>query len=377
MNKIIFTIFLGLMFFSGTLPEIQKGEYRIEGNIDRSFDGYRAVLSRYDHDNQRVSREICDIADGRFLFEGEEKLENLASIIIEDRYGTKALPVLGLILEKGTTMVSYPGNEPRMEGTHLNELYLEYSDSMKYYNSRIAEIGLNWTGSSLYIPSGSELSRLFYQQGKVMMDFIRQNYSNPLGRTMLMSVLSRNNITGIIYLNESEQSIDETFDFVDDETRNHSRFVSYVNAYKKSIEKSPLVGKKLSDQSLLTSEGEKVQLSEYIGKKEYLFLEFWASWCGPCIASIPELKDIYAEYSDKLEIVSVSLDTDVKSWSGAMQEYDMPWPQVADIRGFDSDIAKELTVKSIPFGILLDKEGVIIDRFIGTQLREYLENNGR
>ena len=85
---------------------------------------------------------------------------------------------------------------------------------------------------------------------------------------------------------------------------------------------------KFIDIELITLEGERKWLSEYVGHSKFLFIDFWASWCGPCIADIPKIKQVYEKYKDKgLEVLSISMDYTNKSWTIAMDKVDMPWRQ--------------------------------------------------
>ena len=85
---------------------------------------------------------------------------------------------------------------------------------------------------------------------------------------------------------------------------------------------------KFIDIELITPEGERKWLSEYVGHSKFLFIDFWASWCGPCIADIPKIKQVYEKYKNKgLEVLSISMDTSNKSWTIAMDKADMPWRQ--------------------------------------------------
>lgn len=368
MKKYILIICFGFMFFSGAFPSIQNGKFRVEGTIDRSFDGQLAVLSIRD-DNQTITRSDTSIIDqGRFLFEGSECLNNLSSIIIQDKYGIKTCPMLELLLESGLIFVSFTKDQPYMCGSPLNDAFRSYLDSVRYFRTEIAKIEPKWENEIVIFP-GTELERLYYAQGEYMMNFTKQNYTNQLGKLLFVRNLDIGLIPVSLYISENKKSMDEIFAFVNDEIRAHPRFISYMKMMKKVEASSSLTGTKIENFSLLTLRG-KSKLSEFIGKKDYVFLEFWASWCEPCLASIPKLKEIYAEYSDKLEIVSISLDTQQTSWINALNVHNMPWPQLVNLKGFDSDIAKTFGAKSIPFGLLLDKQGVVIAKINTTIVLE-------
>lgn len=118
-------------------------------------------------------------------------------------------------------------------------------------------------------------------------------------------------------------------------------------------------GMPLEDFSVPDTAGRKLSLKDFKGK--YLLLDFWASWCGPCLASLPDLKDIYAAYHGKgLEVVGISLDTERDHWIQAIQEHGMPWAQVSELDGWQSPVAKQYRITYIPKTILVDENGKIV-----------------
>ena len=359
MRKVILSICLSFVFSSGILSNSDNGKFRIEGVIDRSFDGQLAIL--YTNDNNRITiySDTVVIKKGQFLFKGNEDVTNFSFIAIEDKDGNKTRPVLEMLLESGTTNVSFSEDQPRMKGSPLNETFMEFQDSMRYYNGEIAKIQPKWENELVIFP-GTELERLYYAQGKYVMNFMKQNILNKLGNMLFLSNLNIGFISMGLYVYNSKAELEDIFAFVDAETRKHPRFISYMKAMKKAKEAPSFVGMKVENYTFTTPDGETKQLSDFFGKKDYVFVEFWASWCGPCLASIPRLKELYTEYSDKLEIVSISFDSEQTSWMNALNAQEMPWPQLAEFKGTQSDIAKRYEIKGIPFGLLLDKQGVII-----------------
>jgi thiol-disulfide isomerase/thioredoxin len=120
--------------------------------------------------------------------------------------------------------------------------------------------------------------------------------------------------------------------------------------------------------------GKTIQLSDYKGK--YVLLDFWGSWCGPCRAGNPHLKELYAKYKDKgFTIVGIANEqggslTDNKiSWKKALKEDGLPWQQVLNNEGIEKcDVTKLYNVNAFPTKILLDKNGKIVGRFTGTSI---------
>lgn len=100
-------------------------------------------------------------------------------------------------------------------------------------------------------------------------------------------------------------------------------------------------------------------LSSLRGK--VVLIDFWASWCGPCRKELPNVKRAYEKYKSKgFEILGVSLDKDRDAWLEAISKEGLTWPQVSDLKFWQSEACQIYAVQSIPYTVLVDKEGKII-----------------
>ena len=123
------------------------------------------------------------------------------------------------------------------------------------------------------------------------------------------------------------------------------------------------VGQPYIDIVQNNAEGEPVSLKSVIDNpaNKYTLVDFWASWCGPCMEEVPHLKQAYDKFHGQgLEIYGVSLDNDNDKWLGAIREHGMGWVQVSDLNGFDNLAAKDYAVQSIPSNFLIDAQGRIV-----------------
>ncbi len=115
------------------------------------------------------------------------------------------------------------------------------------------------------------------------------------------------------------------------------------------------------DFTAKTPEGVELSLSDLKG--QYVLIDFWASWCGPCRRENPKVVKLYEKYHDKgFEILGVSLDNNKSKWEAAIEKDGLQWPHISDLKGWQSGPAKIYGVRSIPSTVLLDKEGKIIVR---------------
>ena len=125
-----------------------------------------------------------------------------------------------------------------------------------------------------------------------------------------------------------------------------------------NIKKTSL-GNVAPDFTLQAPDGKNVSLADFRGK--YVLLDFWASWCGPCLREVPNVKKVYDKYHDKgFEILSVSLDDKKDNWTNAIEKYDLNWVHVSSLQGWDCPVAKLYNVSGVPAMLLIDKEGKII-----------------
>lgn len=110
-----------------------------------------------------------------------------------------------------------------------------------------------------------------------------------------------------------------------------------------------------------TPDGRTMKLSELRGK--VVLIDFWASWCKPCRMENPNVKKVYDRFHAKgFEILGVSLDRTKEAWTAAIQQDGLPWHHVSDLGFWNNAAAQEYGVSSIPFTVLVDRDGKVIDK---------------
>jgi peroxiredoxin len=130
-------------------------------------------------------------------------------------------------------------------------------------------------------------------------------------------------------------------------------------AARLTVLKRSSLGEPMLDFTQNNMEGQPVRFADFKGK--YVFVDFWASWCGPCRAENPNVLKAYNQYKDKnFTVVGVSLDDNGDRWKKAVKDDNMPWTQLSDLKGWENEVSTYYGIRGIPSSLLIDPQGKII-----------------
>lgn len=345
----------------------------IEGKLyDSSYNGGHAYLLKRDVLREKPDQVVDSVPIQGHSFRLKTKTGQLAEMLIlsvrqPNDSSNDLVSDVPVIIEPGVLTVVYDTFGASLSGTPLNDEYnsavLVKNREMKSEMEKSSKEREEMDASGLLTTQEMEvLNNRISARHKAYMEeyvkFVDKYKSTALGEFLFFQFPVQ------VYPEDKRK---ELWDAMPEETR--SRYEARERAkdesaryFQESIRQTS-VGLPFRDIVGKTIEGEEVRLSDYAGKGTVILIDFWASWCAPCIQEIPVLKDLKERYKDKdFMIFGVSLDTDRDAWVNAVKKYDTPWIQISDLKGFEGPVAKDYGIRAIPFLILLDKDGTIILR---------------
>jgi len=348
MNRILFLLVI-ITIMSCNEKKKSKPEFSVQLNLTGFKDCTQFKLLDLDKGEFIDSTKIYG---NRLNFKGNVKEPFSAQIhTIDNKY-------LMLWIENGEIEVQGDfqdfGNSA-IKGTPLNTVYVKYREKKSILSEKRDSLTrlLIKSTSSKSENAEKELNRLILERKEIdnnMLEIRTQSIASeePSIYTIKELYVLRNTL--------KKDSLKLLFNRFP-ENYQTNKYGQLINTFiqNETIE----IGDKYKDVIGLNTEGEYVKLSELNG--QYILLEFWASWCGPCRQSNKKLVKLYTKYNEnEFEIFSFSIDKNILDWKKASEADSISWTNVIDINGSYSKVSALYNLEAIPSSFLISPEGIVI-----------------
>lgn len=330
-----------------------NSSYTITGSVEGASDGDSVYLQQKVGNRQLVRLNSAAISNGKFTIKGEQD-STINCYLTYNAPGKEAL-MMDFFLENGKIDIELTHNNDVATGTPNNDAYQEIRAQLNDLNRQLtvtfSALGDTALTAEQRQQRQKEMEEIQEKMMKVTIDGIKKNIANAVG----IHLLKQN----FIYMD-----VDDLEPLMSQIPANYANDAGIVRL-KDNVARlrTTAVGQKFTDFNMITPEGLSVKLSDYVGKGQVVLVDFWASWCGPCRREIPHILDLYERNKKAgFVVVGVSLDHTLEDWQKGIERLGITWPQMSDLKFWNSEGARLYAVSSIPHTVLIDGEGTIIAR---------------
>ena len=346
MKKVIFT-FIALWLSLGTFAQVKyKVEYK--GEQTGNFGEMVYLLNCEDNSVLGSARMV----GGNVMFQGQTKENVVAALSTNENKQKGAFKFF--ILD--ATPISFKLNEIT-SGSDANRRFSAYQKRLSEQTGKMEALAKEYR--ELYRRTQGQIP-----QEKI--EEIEQRYET--------AETERHNVLSQALKENGDNLIPVAFLLLYAEDIGYESVAKFMKTYKyadrtsltplKEVlkrEQAKLPGAKVIDFTMKDLNDKPVKLTQWVGRGNYVLVDFWASWCGPCRADMPHVKSLYEKYHPKgFEIVGVSLDRSKEDWAKAVKDLGISWPQMSDLKYWQSEGAALYNIRAIPATIFFAPDGTVV-----------------
>jgi peroxiredoxin len=351
---------LGLLLVAPWLAQAQT-PFTIKGTIGK----LNAPAKIYLFQGMQPT-DSATFKNGTFEFKGTTDIPKQASLIIK-RNGKLGEGMFGptdearMYLEPGQIVVTSPDSlkDARITGGPINADYQRLVASSKPLLAKQKALGAEYQKATEQQRGTPEFKERMEAMGQALFKEYAQSdkafiKANP---TSWVSLYTLHNLK--MMQQPQYEEVAPLYEALSPELKKSAPGIQYGEMVKGL--KVTALGAQAPAFTQKTPEGKAISLADYRGK--YVLIDFWASWCKPCRAENPAVTKIYNQYKGRnFDILGVSLDDEKgrEKWLKAIQDDQLAWTQVSDLRGWENQVARLYGVQGIPQNFLIDPTGKIV-----------------
>jgi thiol-disulfide isomerase/thioredoxin len=363
----------GLTTISILLIACQSNSFKIKGHISGLTEGDTLILANdlnSMNENRIHGEKIAVDKKGHFEYSGiAGSIERCVLYNPKSDYNYYVFfrePGVSLNMNLNAGTPDQEGYNS-INGSKLNDDLTSITNSVEKLQKEISKIAKSSPTSRLSEEKQNKIKMLEQKIRTMIIHGINDNAKNELGYYLLTSYSQGWGI--------DENVIRSLINNIPPKIRKREKISKMISLLR--IRNNSSIGKLITGFQMLSPEGKDVPLYKEIKKNKITIIDFWASWCEPCRAEIPDLAKLYKSYHSKgLGIISISFDSDAEKWKKAIKDMNMKWVQMSDLRGWESVGAQGLGITSIPFKIIVDANGVILSKDLkGKELTDFIKDN--
>ena len=348
--------------------------YSLTGSLPARYDGCLVKLTPatfFFSEEKPSPVDSVKIKDGKFQFVGMVQEPTVYMLTIDGvDYKIPDMASNAVVIEPGDITMVYDTLGIMVSGTPVNERYMTTIGEAKRETVRQRQLLWQERDSVKRLPGSVEnevdnyynlKSSAIFKENVIPAseNFIREYAGTEIGEFFFFHCCGKD-----VY---SKAFVDEVYPTIRPEIREQYEALIRVRQEKQDYfvhsQKATNVGMPYREIVARTIDGKEIRLSDYVGKKQLILLDFWASWCIPCIKEVPLLKKLQEKYKNQgLQVVGVSVDSDREKWQGALDKHQPAGIQISELKGWESVSRVDYGVQAIPFTVLIDASGKILAR---------------
>ena len=355
LSRLLFTALLSLGCLQFSYAQITV---TVKGKVKGDTEGHNMLYI-----GNQLSTDSTTIENGKYELTFTEDKPGFRAISLNyDRAKMRMyVPLVLFFDQSGTINVDFD-IEKGLSSANISGL----ESASTHYNFRKASAGffpevrakvIDRFGESAYDDKNDHYKDAIFYQKELLATKIDQLISSMLKPDALVTaniILSQADALGGEYLEKHYNMLTPEVQQSEEGRKIKAKIEGAKNAH---------IGAVVKGFTLPNEKGEAVDFDDYRGK--YVMIDFWASWCSPCRASFPRIRQVYSQLQAEgkdFEIINISIDQNKDAWLKAVEQEQNPWPQLYD----DDHISySQFDVKAIPTTYLIDPEGKIILREVG------------